>query len=84
MDGLVSSRGTLANKKSISKDAINKPASCLQMILANSKESFKVNWLEVRCCNTGTTNFAHLEVPVLRAGEIGLNLGKSLTSGLCI
>ena len=84
MDGLVSSRGTLVNKKSASKGAINKPASCSQIILANSKKSFKVNWLEVRCCNTGTKNFALLEVPVLRADKIGLNLGKPLTSGLRI
>ena len=54
------------------------------MILANSKESFKMNWLEVRCCNTGTKNFAHLEVPVLRADKIGLNLGKPFINGLCI
>ena len=57
---MVSSRGTLVNKESTSKDAINKPASCSQTILANSKESFKVNWLEVRCRNKVTKNFAHL------------------------
>ena len=44
---MASSRGTLANKESTSKDAINKPASCSQIILANSKESFNVNSLEV-------------------------------------
>ena len=81
---MVSSRGTLVNKESTSKDAINQPASCSQIILANSKESFKVNSLEVRCCNKGTKNFAHLLVPVLRADKIGLDLGKPLTSGLCI
>ena len=57
---MVSSRGTLVNKESTSKDAINKPASCSQTILANSKESFKVNWLEVTYRNKGTKNFAHL------------------------
>ena len=56
---MVSSRGTLVNKESTSKHARNKPASCSQIFLANSKESFKVNWLEVRCCNKGTKNFAH-------------------------
>ena len=50
---MVSSSGTLVKKESISKDAINKPASCSQIILANSKESFTVNSLEVRCCNKG-------------------------------
>ena len=74
---MVSSKGTLINKESTSKDAMNKPVSCLQIILANSKESFKVNWLEVRCRNKGTK-------PVLRADKIGLNLGKPLTSGSCI
>ena len=44
---MASSRGTLVNKESTSKDAINKPASCSQIILANSKESFNVNSLEV-------------------------------------
>ena len=56
---MVSSRGTLVNKESTSKDAINKPATCSQIILANSKESFKVNRLEVRIRNKGTKNFAH-------------------------
>ena len=74
----------MVNKESTSKDVINKPASCSQMILANSKESFKVNWLEVRCCNKGTNNFSHLEVPVLRAEKIGFHLGKPFTSGLSI
>ena len=57
---MVSSRGTLVNKESTSKDAINKPASCSQIILANSKGSFRVNSLEVRCCNKGTKNFTHI------------------------
>ena len=51
---MVSSRGTLINKESISKDSINKPATCSQIILANSKESFKVNWLKIGCRNKGT------------------------------
>ena len=51
--------GTLVNKESTSKDAVNRPASSSQIILANSKESFKANSLEVRCCNKGTRNFAH-------------------------
>ena len=57
---MVSSRGTLVNKESTSKDDINKPASCSKIILANSKESFKVNSLEVRCLYKGTKNLAHL------------------------
>ena len=81
---MVSSRETLVNKESTFKDAINKSASCSQIVLANSKESFKVNSLEVRCCNKGIKHFSHLWVPVLRADKIGLNLGKPLTSGLCI
>ena len=56
---VVSSKGALLNKESTSKDAINKPASCSQIIFANSKESFKVKSLEVRF-NKGTNNFAHL------------------------
>ena len=40
--------------------------------------------IRIRCSNTGTKNFAYLEVPVLRADKIGLNLGKPLTSRLCI
>ena len=44
---MASSRGKLVNKESTSKDAINKPASCSQIILADSKESFNVNSLEV-------------------------------------
>ena len=44
---MASSREKLVNKESTSKDAINKPASCSQIILANSKESFNVNSLEV-------------------------------------
>ena len=54
---MVFSRGTLLNKESTSKDAINKPASCSQIIFANSEESFKANSLEVRCRNKGTKNF---------------------------
>ena len=64
---MVSSRRMLVNKESASKDAINKPASCSQIILAKSKEFFKVNSLKVRCCNKGTKKFAHLQVPLLRA-----------------
>ena len=56
---MVSTRGTLVNKESTSKDALNKQASCSQVILANSKESFKVNSLEVRCRNKGAKKFAH-------------------------
>ena len=76
----------LVSKESTSKDAINKPASCSQIILANSKESFKVTSLEVRFRNKGTKNFAHLSVPVLREDKLGLNLvlTSSLTSSLCI
>ena len=59
---MVASRGTLVNKESISKDVINKPVSCSQIILANSKESFKVNSLEVRCRNKGTKNL-HKRLP---------------------
>ena len=44
---MVSSRAALINKEPTSKDAINKPASCSQIVFANSKESFKVNSLEV-------------------------------------
>ena len=36
-----SSRGTLVNKEWTSKDATNKPASCLQIILANSNNPSK-------------------------------------------
>ena len=50
----------LKNKESTSKDAISKPGPCSQVIFASSKESFKVNLLEVRCCNKGTKKFAHL------------------------
>ena len=57
---MVSSRGTLVNKEPTPKDVIDKPASCSQTILANSKESFKVNWLEVTYRNKGTKIFAHL------------------------
>ena len=57
---MVSSRGTLVNKESTSKYAINKEASCFQIVLANSKESFKVNSLEVSFRSKGTKNFAHL------------------------
>ena len=57
---MIFSRGTLVNKESTSKDAINKAASCSQIILADSKESFKVNSLEVRCRNKGTKNCPHL------------------------
>ena len=81
---MVSSRGTLVNKELTSKDTVNKPGSCSQIILANLKEILKVNSLEVRCRNKRTKNFAHLRVSVLRADKIGLNLGKPLTSGLCI
>ena len=56
---MVSSRGALVNKESTSKDAINKPASCSQITLADSKESLKVNSLEVRYRNKGTKNFAY-------------------------
>ena len=48
------------------------------------KGIFQSKLLEVRRRNKGTKNFAHLQVPVSRADKIGLNLGKSLTSGLCI
>ena len=57
---MVSSRGTLVKKKFAAKDSLNKPAYYLQFILANSIESFKVNWLEVGYRNEGTNNFAHL------------------------
>ena len=57
---MIPSRGILANKKTASKDAINKPASCSQTISANSKESVKVNSLEVRYRYKGTKNFTHL------------------------
>ena len=57
---MVSSRGTLVNKELTSKDTVNKPGSCSQIILANLKEILKVNSLEVRCCNKRTKNFAHL------------------------
>ena len=57
---MVSLRGTLVHKDSTSRDAINKPASCSQIIFVNSKESFKVNSLGVRCRNKGTKYFAHL------------------------
>ena len=73
---MVSSRGTLVNKESTSEDAINKPASCSQIIFANSKEFFKINSLEVKCRNKWTK-----KVRVLRADKINLNLGKPLTSG---
>ena len=76
--------GTLVNKELTSKDAINKPASCSYIILANPKESFKVKSLEVRCRNKETKNFTHLEVLVLTAGKTGVNLGQPLTSGLYI
>ena len=57
---MIPSRVILANKNTTSKDAINKPASCSQIISANSKESIKVNSLEVRYRNKGTKNFTHL------------------------
>ena len=57
---MIPSRVILANKNTTSKDAINKPASCSQIISANSKESVKVNSLEVRYRNKGTKNFTHL------------------------
>ena len=57
---MVSSRGTLVSKELTSKDAINNRASCSQISLANSRESFKVSSLEVRWSNKGTKNFAHL------------------------
>ena len=74
---MIPSRGILANKKTTSKDVINKPASCSQIISAKSKESFEVNSLEVRYRNKGTKNFTHLY-------KIGQNLGKPSISGLCI
>ena len=40
---MVSPKGTLVNKQSKSKDAINKPVSYSQIVLANSKELFQVN-----------------------------------------
>ena len=41
----------MVNKESASKDAIDKPTSCSQVISANQKEFFKVNSLEIRWCN---------------------------------
>ena len=58
MDGFM--KGDVGKQRVDIKDAINKPASCLQVILANLKESFKVNSLEVRCRNKGTKNSAYL------------------------
>ena len=75
---MVSSKGTLVYKESTSKDAINRPASCSQIILANSKGSFKISSLEFKCCNKGTKKFVHLQVPVLGADKIGFNLEKPL------
>ena len=54
---MVFSRRALADKESTSRDAINKSAFYLQIILANSKETFKVNSLEIACRNKGTKTF---------------------------
>ena len=53
-------KGMLVNKGSRSKHAINKRASCSHIHLANSKESFKVNSLEVKFYDKGTNIFANL------------------------
>ena len=51
---MVSSRSRFVNKESTSKVSISKPASCLQINLANSTESYQVKPLEFRRRNKRT------------------------------
>ena len=56
---MVSSRETLVNKESTSKDVINKPASCSQIILAvpfHHGLSFVTSFNYQSCCFAFVTN----------------------------